>query len=510
MSEEAGATPAEYQELRDLLRQSEVLGSVASLLAWDQETMMPRRGTPLRAQQFALLTELSHERQTSPRIGDLLAKCEQDAELVSDPAISANLREIRRSYDQAVRLPTALVREIAETTTHAQHAWKDARQSSSFDGFSPWLEKIVGLAREKADCLTRDGMTDRYDALLDQYEPGARTAEIVEVFRDLRQRLAPLIREVAGTGARPNDRVHHLQLPLAQQEALNTLISRRIGFDFEAGRLDTSTHPFCQGIGPGDTRLTTRYRDVGFLESLSSTLHEAGHGLYEQNLPKERYFGEPRSESVSLGIHESQSRLWENFVGRSRPFWTWALNEARSVFGSSLDPVTLDEVYGAMNIVEPSLIRVESDEATYNLHIMLRFDLERAMLSGDLPVKDLPGAWNERVRTDLGIEVPDDRRGVLQDVHWSIALLGYFPTYTLGNLYAAHFHAEIRRQFPDLDAQIERGEFGELLGWLTREIFQYGRQYTAPDLCRRITGRSLGAEPFMVYLEGKLRPLYGI
>jgi carboxypeptidase Taq len=510
MSEENGVSSAEYQALRKELREAEILGSTAALLAWDQETMMPRRATPFRGQQAGLLSQLVHERRTSERLGELLSRCEQDAELTGDPLVAANLREIRRMYDQGVRVPSSLISEIAETTTNAQYAWRDARQNSSFGSFAPWLEKIVALSQRRAEYLAREEMPDQYDALLDLYEPGARTADIVRVFNDLRERLTPLIQEIAGASRRPNDRIHHIAVPIPQQQAFNTAVATRLGFDFEAGRLDTSTHPFCQGIGPGDTRITTRYREEGFPDALSSTLHETGHALYEQNLPKDRYLGEPLGDHVSLGIHESQSRLWENLVGRSRPFWEWALPQARETFGSSLDGFQVDEVYAAMNIVEPSLIRVDSDEATYNLHIMLRFDLERMLLSGDLTIRDLPAAWNDRVRTDLGVEVPDDRRGVLQDVHWSMGAIGYFPTYTLGNLYAAQIWTAVRDQLPTLEEQISRGEFGELLGWLQREIFQHGRRYTAPELCRRITGEELNADPFMTFLEGKLRPIYGI
>jgi carboxypeptidase Taq len=399
-----GKHPA-YDELRRELRRTEVFGSVAALLSWDQETMMPPKGTPLRAEQAALLSEVVHERRTSRRIGDLLSECEADPGLRANPAEAANLREIRRGYDNAVLIPTALVREFAETTTHAQHAWKDARERSDFAAFAPWLEKLIGLTKAKAACLLRGDMTDPYDALLDDYEPGARTADIVAVFADLRARLAPLIREVAATGRKPSVRIHDLAVPIERQIAFSSMVAARVGFDFGAGRLDTSAHPFCQNVGPGDTRLTTRYREQGFFDGLSSTLHEAGHGLYEQNLPKAERLGEPLSEAVSLGIHESQSRLWENLVGRSRAFWEWALPEARTAFGSVLDGAGVDEVYGAMNVVEPGLIRVESDEATYNLHIMLRFDLERALLGGALAVHDLPGTWNERVRADLGIDV---------------------------------------------------------------------------------------------------------
>ncbi len=497
-----------YAELRRELRESEILGTVLSLLSWDQETMMPPAGTPLRAEQSGMLSQLIHERRTSPRLGELIAEAEQDPNVAADPVEAANLREIRREYDRAVRLPTSLVRELAQTTTHAQHVWREARHENDFARFSPWLEKVVTLSRAKAECLTT-GEGDLYDALLDIYEPGASAAEIAAVFTDLRARLTPLVQEIASSGRRPHGRIHELDIPVRAQAAFNKKLAARVGFDYEAGRLDTSTHPFCQGVGPGDTRLTTRYRPDGLFDAISSTLHETGHGLYEQGLPKAARLGEPLSDAVSLGIHESQSRMWENFVGRSRPFWQWLLPIARRRF-PALQEFSLDEVYGGMNIVAPNLIRVESDEATYNLHIMLRFDLERAMLSGNLSVSDLPTVWNDRVRTDLGIEVPDDRRGCLQDVHWSMGAIGYFPTYTLGNLYAAQFWRTLRGEITDLDERIAHGEFSELLAWLRREIHQHGRRYTAPELCRRVTGEPLSAEPFIRYLEGKLRPLYGI
>jgi carboxypeptidase Taq len=510
MSEDRQAAARAYDELRRELREIELFASSAALLSWDQETMMPPNATPLRAEQIAVLSQLVHERRTSASFGDLLARSEADDDVTSDPVAAANLRELRRGYDKAVRIPSSLVREFAETTTHAQQAWKRARQDSDFATFSPWLEKIVDLTRRKSEYLSDADTADLYDPLIDDYEPGTTTADIVVVFDDLRTRLAPLIREIAASGRRPSDRIHRIPIPIERQAAFNRQVAEHIGFDFGAGRLDTSTHPFCQGIGPGDTRLTTRYREEGFFDALSSTLHEAGHGMYEQNLPKAQKLGQPLSDSVSLGIHESQSRLWENLLGRSRAFWQWALPEAQRAFAPALDGIDIDEVYGAMNLVEPNLIRVDSDEATYNLHIMLRFDLERAMISGDLAIQDLPGAWNERIRTDLGIDVPDDRRGCLQDVHWSIGALGYFPTYTLGNLYAAQFWSTIRAQVPDLDDRVSRGDFAPLLDWLVREIHVHGRRFTAPDLCERITGTSLSATHFVDYLEAKLRPLYGL
>lgn len=502
--------PGHYRELAGLLREAAVLASTAATLAWDQETMMPPSGAALRAEQLSALTALVHERRVSPRLAELLERCEADAALTADPVVAANLREVRRSVELATRLPTALVREIAETSSHALEAWKDARERDDFPAFAPWLEKTVELNRRKAAFYGVPEGGDPYDALLDEYEPGMTAAEVERVFGALRADLAPLIAAVAESGRKPDARLASLRVPPAGQEALCRVVLERIGFDFRAGRLDVSTHPFCEGTGPGDTRLTTRYREDAFLDGLVSCMHEAGHGMYEQGLPKAAHFGQPAAEAASFGIHESQSRMWENMVGRSRPFWEWALPLARDAFGGALAGTTVDEVHGFLNTVEPGLTRVEADEATYNLHVMLRFDLERAMLRGDLAVRDVPGAWSERMRQDLGVEVPDDRRGALQDIHWALGAMGYFPTYTLGNLYAAQLWETIRAQLPDLDAQVARGDFAGLLGWLRENVHRHGRRFRAPELCERITGRPLSPEPLLRYLEGKLRPLYGI
>jgi carboxypeptidase Taq len=512
MSEPTETAPhAEYDELRRLLREAATLQSASSIIGWDQETHMPPAAAPLRAEQLAVLSSLIHERRTSPRIGELLARCEADAGLAADPWAAANLREMRRDYDRATRLPPELVRETAETSSRAMNVWRDARERNDFAAFAPWLEKIVTLTRRSAEALGWPEGGVLYDALLDQFEPGMTTAELTRTFDALRGGLTPMIRAVADSGTRPDTSWQRTPVAIAKQEAFNLDVVRRMGFDMDAGRLDVSAHPFCDGIGPGDTRLTTRYFEDQFPSALSSTMHEVGHALYEQNLPKADRFGEPLAEAASTGIHESQSRMWENLVGRSRPFWEWALPEMRKSFGSSaFDGIDAEAAYRSMNVVEPSLIRIESDETTYNLHIMLRFDLERAMLSGELPVRDLPAAWNERIRADLGLEVPDDARGCMQDIHWSMGALGYFPTYTLGNLYAAQFWATLRQALPSLDDDLRRGEFGGLLGWLKENVHAHGRRFTAPELCERITGQRLSHEPLLRYLEAKVRPIYGL
>ncbi len=499
-----------YAKLTGELRELALFASSASILGWDQETGMPPLAGPLRAEQFAALSGLVHQRHTRDEVGDWLAACEADGDLLADPRVAANLREIRREYDRAVRLPESLVREIASATALAQQAWRQAREGSDFAAFAPSLERVFELSRRRADCLREGTDRSRYDVLMDQFEPGASAAELEAVFGALRARLTPLIGAIAAARTDEAPRVQNGAVPVAAQEAFNRSVAARMGFDFDAGRLDVSTHPFCEGIGPGDTRLTTRFREDEFTDALSSTMHEAGHGLYEQGLPKEAEFGQPLAEPTSLGIHESQSRLWENLVGRSRAFWEWAQPRAAEALGAPLAGVSADDLFRAVNRVRPNLIRVDSDEATYNLHIMLRFDLERALLDGDLRVTDLPGAWNERMGTDLGLAVPNDRLGCLQDIHWSMGAVGYFPTYTLGNLYAAQFWEAASRELPGLEEEMRRGDFSSLLGWLRRNIHVFGRQFTASELCERATGSPLSAEPFLRYVEGKFGTLYGV
>ncbi|HYE02097.1 MAG TPA: carboxypeptidase M32 [Phycisphaerales bacterium] len=501
--------PPHYAELCGLLKEAATLGSIGSLLGWDQETYMPPAAAGHRAQQQALVAGLVHERQSSPRVGELLQACEADPALRQDPAAAANLREMRRDYDRATKVPTDLVAELARTGSLAQEAWKDARARNDFPAFAPWLTKMMTLSRRKADCLA-PGSPEPYDALLDEYEPGMTAKEIAAVFAPLRDRLAQLIGRVRASGRTPDQSVLKIRTDPQQQHRFGELVLKAMGFDLSAGRLDVTTHPFCSGMAPGDTRLTTRYTGEGFLEPLYGTMHEGGHGLYEQGLPKADHFGEPLGEAISLGIHESQSRMWENFVGRGRAFWEWALPEARRLLGPALEPVTVDAVYAAANTVRPSFIRVESDESTYNLHIMLRFEIERALISGDLRADDLPGVWNERFESYLGLKVPDDRRGCLQDVHWSFGLVGYFPTYTLGNLYAAQLWEMINRQLPGLESDIRRGELIPLRDWLRANIHAHGKRYRAAELCQRVTGRPLSSDPLLRHLESRLAPVYGL
>jgi carboxypeptidase Taq len=510
--------PSPFAELCDLWRQASTLDSIQSLLNWDQETYMPPAAAAHRAEQQSLLAALIHERKTSPRIGELIATCEADKSLTGDPAspTAAAVREFRRDYHLVTRLPKDLVTELARTGSEAQQIWKEARAKSDFKMFAPSLEKMISLVRQKADCYGVPKGGERYDALLNEYEPGMTAREIEAIFNPLRTRLAAFIAEIAKSKSKPSDKPLTVKIDAERQHRFGLFVIEAMGFDSKAGRLDVTTHPFCSEMGPADTRLTTRYRDEKFTDALYGTMHEAGHGLYEQGLPKNAsldgiaLFGTPLSNAVSLGIHESQSRMWENLVGRSRAFWEWALPHAKKVLGPALEPLSVDDLYRAVNIVAPSYIRVEADEATYNLHVMLRFQIERALLAGDLEAKDIPGVWCRTFKDYLGIDVPDDRRGCLQDVHWSFGLIGYFPTYTLGNLYAAQFWETIRGQITDLEQQIKRGDFKALKAWLNQNIHAHGKRYRAADLCKMVTGKPLSAEPLMRHLEGKLRPIYGI
>jgi carboxypeptidase Taq len=500
------AFEAAYADLIRRVRDAGVLGSCAGLLGWDERTYMPRGGAAHRGEQMALLARLGHEMLTDPRVGEALAAVE-GSKPEPDSDAAANVREIRRNVDRATKLPKDLVEELARITSQAQSVWQEARQKNNFALFRLWLEKIIALKRREAAAV---GYTDHpYDALLDEYEPGATTAEIRELFAELAAGLVPIVEAIAGSPKRPDTEVLHREFPTDRQQIFAQSAAAAIGFDFDGGRLDTTTHPFCSGLGPGDCRITTRYNPRFLNEAFFGVLHEAGHGLYEQNLPADQH-GTPLGTAASLGIHESQSRLWENQVGRSRPFWEHLFPRARQTFPAALRDVSLDQWLFAVNDVRPSFIRVEADEATYNLHISLRFELEQALMTGDLAPPDLPGAWNEKFQKMLGLTPPDDARGCLQDIHWSFGGFGYFPTYTLGNLYAAQFMTAARRDLSGLDDDFRRGEFGRLKNWLTENIHRHGQRYRARELCRRVTGQSLDHQPFLGYLRTKFAPLYGL
>lgn len=489
------------------VREITLLGSCASLLHWDHQTYMPPKGSGHRAEQLALLAGMIHRLVTAPEIGHLLAEVEQgDLLQEADAPAPVNIREIRRSYDRATKLPQSLVEELARTTTLAQDVWVEARRKADFALFRPWLERIVELKRQEAEAVGYREVP--YDALLDDYEPGETTAHLSALFAELREELVQLVGVIAASGRQPDLSILRREYPVAGQEAFGKTVASAIGFDFAAGRLDVTTHPFCSDIGPGDTRLTTRYTPQDFGDAFFSILHETGHGLYDQGLDS-RHYGTPMGAAVSLGIHESQSRLWENFVGRGRAFWEHFFPRAKQTFPDALDGVGLGAFWFAINDVRPSFIRVDADEATYNLHILLRFELEQALISGDLAAADVPAAWSEQCKQVLGLTPPDDAQGCLQDIHWSGGGIGYFPTYALGNMYAAQFFAQAQADLGDLDAQFRRGEFTPLLEWLRVNIHRQGQRYRAGDLVKVVTGKSLSHRPLLDHLRAKFGLLYG-
>ncbi len=483
-------------------RDAAVLASVEALLGWDERTLMPLRAAAYRGEQAAALASLVHRRRTDPARGELLARL-AGSRLAAEgpPDVRAAIRLMVDDHVKQTRIPERLVAELAKTCVDAQQAWAAARAASSWPTLEPWLDRVFALKREQAACQRPD--LDPYDSLLDDYEPGARWPVVERTFGELGEAIVPLAQECVGAARRPSDAILRRSYPLGAQQRFVRAVAERIGFDFDRGRLDTTDHPFCSTMGPDDCRITTRWDEHFLPTALFGVLHEAGHGLYEQGLPRD-WFGLPPGEAASLGIHESQSRLWENLVGRSAEFWEWCLPLAQEAFPQALADATVADVHRSLLVVEPSFIRVEADEVTYNLHVMLRFDLERAVVHGDLPVADLPAAWNDRFEKDFGRRPPTAAEGVLQDIHWSAGLIGYFPTYTLGNVFAAQLMAAATRQMPDLWRQIATGRFGELLGWLHRHVHACGRTMESGPLVAHATGEAVSAR----WLIDSLRSRY--
>jgi len=491
--------PAAYEELRDLSREAHLLETTASLLSWDQETNLPPAGVEFRAKQLAYLGGKHHALLTDPKVGDWIAECEA-AGLSKTSLAGLNVREWRYHFDRASRLPRVLVEEFEETKALAHAAWAEARRKSNFSDFEIHLEKILALRLQMAEAW---GYADHpYDALLETYERGARTAQLEALFDELEPDLVSLVGEATSQKPRVEADLLKGKYPEPKQRAFNQTVAGDLGFDFSAGRVDTAVHPFCTSLGPRDVRLTTRYDRKNFTSSLYGVLHEAGHGMYEQGLPhNEDRASLPLSRAVSLGIHESQSRLWENHVGRSRPFWKRWLPVARKSF-PRLEKVKPKQITYAVNRAERSFIRVEADEVTYDLHMLLRFRLEKALVEGSLSVSDLPGAWNELFAELFGIKVKQDRDGCLQDVHWSFGLIGYFPTYSLGNINAAQLFSHASRD-PAVSDDLARARYESLLSWLRDRIHRHGSRYLPNDLLRKATGEPPQARYLLEHLRDR-------
>ena len=483
----------------------EDLGRASSLCSWDQETQMPPKGNAARGLVQATLAGVRHGRLTSDELWDALERA--GAECAGDEVAEAQLREARRIVERVRKIPAELAKAQALAASEGHEAWCRAREASDFSLFADALTRLVELKREEAALLAgADGKP--FDALLDQFEPGSTEAALRPLFDELVGALSPIVQAVADSGVVVDESPARGDFPEAAQLAFGRRVAKQMGFDFEAGRIDLAPHPFCQGFGPRDVRITWRYDPADFRPALYGIMHEAGHGLYEQGLPAE-WDRSPLGNAVSLGIHESQSRLWENLVGRSRAFWDWCLPLFHEHFPSSR-AVTADALWPALNTIQPSLIRVEADQGTYDLHIAIRFEIERALFAGELDVPDLPAAWNEKVRAFLGIDVPNDAEGVLQDIHWSFGGFGYFPTYTLGNLINAQLFAKAREDLGDLEGQIARGEFAPLLAWLREKIHRHGSRYTAAELVERATGKPLSTDAFLAERRRIAREVYGV
>lgn len=492
------------------LREISPLQSAISLLSWDQETYMPKGGGEVRAEQLATLEGMAHQKTVGPKMQHLLSKwidinSGKILEDQWDDRSHALLREVWRDFSMARKLPIRFVKRFAQVTSLAQQVWVEAKKDNDFALFAPHLKTIVSLKKEEADYMGYQQTP--YNALLDHYEPGLTVAVLAPLFASLKGEIGALLDRVIGSPVRLRDDFIHRFYPEKAQLVLGRIVLQAMGYRLDQGRQDLSAHPFTTSFHPTDVRITTRVCEQDLLSSLFSTLHEGGHALYDQGLDPQ-YFGTPLGEAISLGIHESQSRLWENGIGRSISFWKYFLPILKETFPRTLEDIDIDDFYASVNIVRPSLIRVEADELTYNLHIMVRFEIERALIEQDMPVSDLPSMWREKMTDALGIAPHSDTDGVLQDVHWSCGAFGYFPTYTLGNLCAAQFLAQAKHDLPDLTGDIAQGRLATLTAWLNKKIHCWGRRYSSDELLRQVTGEPLNPDHFMEYLTEKYTEVY--
>lgn len=506
-------TLATLEPLTTRLLEIQRINSAASVLSWDQETYMPAGGGEARAEQIAVLQGLAHQKLVSSEVQNLLSQwidpatgqaADQPGETWDESSRSL-LREIWRDFSRAKKLPSDFVVKLSRECSLAQQVWAEAKEQNRFAMFLPNLRTVLQLKRDEAEYL---GYQDSpYNALLDFYEPGATIAGLQPVFAALKARLVPLLKRITQSRVHIDDGILRHSYDQTRQLEFGRLVLIAMGYDFERGRLDLSAHPFTTSFHPTDVRVTTRVYEHELQSCLFSCIHEGGHGLYDQGLDQ-RYFGTPLGDSVSLGIHESQSRLWENCVGRSRAFWHFFYPILQQTFHHQLRDVDTEQFYAAINRVKPSLIRVEADELTYNLHIMLRFEVEQDLVENKTQPDDLSAIWNQKMKDYLGIVPTSDAEGVLQDVHWSFGAFGYFPTYTLGNLYSVQFFEQAKLEIPHLEDEIAAGRLLGLRRWLGQKIHRWGRMFTPAHLAQRVTGSTISPEPFLNYVEKKYGELY--
>ncbi len=505
--------------LKEVGKELTRIEQISALLGWDQETYMPKGGIIDRAEHQAVIKGWEHSKITDPSIGEALKVLGIDIEVsrlesaqfegLSDLSVEdrAFVREIARLYRREKKIPKEIVEKLARETSISQSRWVEAKERNDFSLFAPSLESVVGIEKEISELVGYE--TEPYDALLDAYEPWMTTKALIDVFGKFESDLRAFIKRITSAETGIDDSFLYRDYNIRKQEAFGREVLESMGFDFNNGRLDISAHPFTTTIGFSDIRLTTRYNESNFKDAIFSIIHEGGHGLYEQGFP-EKLRGNILANGASMGIHESQSRLWENIIGRSLSFWIGFYPRLLEYFGDELKGISVKDFYRAVNTVTPSLIRVLADEVTYNLHIMIRFKIERALLNNEISINEVPRLWNSEYEYLLGVVPSNDSEGVLQDIHWSLGYFGYFPTYSLGNLYSAQFYRKMMLDIPNLDEEIERGNLKPVLAWLRENIHRYGQVYPAHELCERVTGEKLDSRYFMEYLYNKYEDIYNL
>jgi len=496
-----------YQQLVQKLEEITHLNGVMSTLSWDQEVVMPVGAGEARAKQLSALAGVIHERMTDPALGECLQQLNNGSSTYFSKAEQCNIREAQRNYDLETKVPKRLVQELAELGSRGHSIWVKARQDNCFADFAPVLKNFLLLKKEWAQHVSPE--LQAYDANIDLFERGTTMAQITPIFERLKQELIPLIGRIQNSAKHPDTSFMQGQFALDKQEALARQISQDIGFSFDRGRMDVSVHPFCGGSHPTDVRITTRYKTSNFVESLYSIVHETGHALYEQGRPYD--LGDlPVSESLTMGIHESQSLFWERMIAQGRPFCSHYLTLFRATFPENFAAITVEQFYRALNVCKTDFIRVEADEVTYPLHVILRYEIEKGLFDGSMQVNDLPDIWNELMRKYLGITPPNDTLGVLQDSHWSGGAFGYFPSYTLGAMYACQFYRTLLKEVPDIEQQITCGNFAPIREWLNDKIHRQGRLFTPQELVVKITGEPLNPDYFIGYVNSKYAEIYDL
>lgn len=494
-------------KLKALLAEVSDLRAASAVLGWDQLVNMPEGGAEDRGEQIATLEGLIHQKSTSDEIGKLISDLEPDIQGLDPDSDDSRLWKVcKREFEKATKVTPEHVTEFAKVSTVAQSVWEKAKTESDFKSFQPHLEKLVELRRQYADFFKP--WDHVYDPLLDDFEPGMKTAEVQEIFNQLRPKQVELIKSIAAN-PQVDKSFLSLEYPEKDQLAFGEMVITQFGYDWKHGRQDKSAHPFTTGFGLNDVRITTRFRTNYLPTAMFGTMHECGHALYELGIEK-KFNRTPLGGGASMAVHESQSRMWENLIGRSRPFWNRYFPKLKELFPSQLGNVDVDTFYKGVNAVEPSLIRVEADEATYNLHIMLRLELEIALMEGSLAVKDAPEVWKEKFKEYLGITPPNYETGILQDVHWSFGGFGYFPTYALGNLVSAQIWEAMAIDIKDIDSQVEQGKFEGILDWLRENLHKYGAKYEPQELVEKVTGSKITPEPYIRYLENKFKEIYAL